>query len=192
MHRFLWDDILSPAVTVNAISDIHHINSQLLFTVISWQSYSLLLQRVRTIIYGSLFTADTSGCDILSDVLFTGHSSPSTGRPADDCYRRVCCSYNADVDRLYPQVLWERGYGGRRRATSHGPPAKARVPVYRRNLFAESAVPKARQLPCYRGERRVWRLRGQVTDRECRGEEIRSISRAVKSALHVSSAVIQM
>lgn len=25
------------------------------------------------------------------------------------------------------QVLWERGYGGRRRAASHGPPAKARV-----------------------------------------------------------------
>jgi len=97
--------------------------------------YSLLQDR-------SLFASTSGFCDILSDMLFTGHGSPSVGSPADDCYCRIC--YNADVDRLYLQVLWERGYGGRRRATSHGPPAKARVPVYRRNLFAESAVPKAR------------------------------------------------
>lgn len=50
------------------------------------------------------------------------------------------------------QVLWERGYGGRRRATSHGPPAKARVPVFRKRLSPESTFLKARWLPSIRGE----------------------------------------
>lgn len=124
--------------------------------LLSLRDISASFCSTRTIIYGSLFVAGTPfSRDISSDLLFAGYSSPSAGRSADDCYRRVYYSYNADVDRLYPQVLWERGYGGRRRATSHGPPAKARVPVHRRNLFAGSAIPKARQLPCYRGERRV-------------------------------------
>lgn len=50
------------------------------------------------------------------------------------------------------QVLWERGYGGRRRATSHGPPAKARVPVFRKHCSPEPSFLKARWLLRTRGE----------------------------------------
>lgn len=51
-------------------------------------------------------------------------------------FRRTCSSsISNEEERKHSirqilsdlQVLWERGYGGRRRAASHGPPAKARV-----------------------------------------------------------------
>ncbi|KAH0951046.1 hypothetical protein HN011_010977, partial [Eciton burchellii] len=46
----------------------------------------------RTILYDALYAAGTSGLrDILSDVSFTGRSSPPTTGLADDCYDRVRC-----------------------------------------------------------------------------------------------------